>query len=208
MKSYSHKKIVILKIKTTVALLQATALKLKWGKTNNRRSVCLTSDSMFCLNLQIIFLPSQDYSLWRPLNKRLKFHETFPVYTVNYISMNTRGNEFKNRKQLIELQKKQYHFSSVQSLSCVQLFATTWTAAQPGFPVHHQLLELTQTHVHWVGDAIQPYYPLPCPSPPAFNLSQQHSLFKWVSSLHQVAKVMEFQLQHQSFQWIFRTDLL
>ena len=65
----------------------------------------------------------------------------------------------------------------------------------PGFPVHHQLLEFTQTHVHWVGDAIQPSHPLSSPSPPALNISQHQSLFKWVSSLHQVAKVLEFQLQ-------------
>ena len=78
----------------------------------------------------------------------------------------------------------------------------------PGFPVHHQLQELVQTHVHRVGDAIQPSHPLSSPSPPAFNLSQHQGLFKWVSSLHQVAEVLEFQLQHQSFQWIFRTDFL
>ena len=62
----------------------------------------------------------------------------------------------------------------------------------PGFPVHHQLLELTQTHVCRIGDAIQQSHPLLSPSPPAFNLSQHQSLFKWVSSLHQVAKVLEF----------------
>ena len=68
-----------------------------------------------------------------------------------------------------------------------------------GFPVHHQLLELTQTHVHWVNDAIQPSHPLLSPSPPAFNLSQHQGLFKWVSSSHQAAKVLEFQFQRQSF---------
>ena len=78
----------------------------------------------------------------------------------------------------------------------------------PGLPVHHQLPEFTQTHVHWVSDAIQPSHPLSSPSPPAFNLSQHQGLFKWVSSSHQVAKVLEFQLQHQSFQWTLRTDLL
>ena len=77
----------------------------------------------------------------------------------------------------------------------------------PSFPVHHQLLELTQTHAHWVADAIQPSHPLPSPSP-AFNHSQHQGLFKWVSSSHQEAKVLEFHLQHQSFQWIFRTDFL
>ena len=76
-----------------------------------------------------------------------------------------------------------------------------------GLPVHHQIPDLTQTHVHQVGDAIQPY-PLSSPSPPAFNLSQQQGLFKWVSSSHQVVKVLEFQLQHLSFQWIFSTDFL
>ena len=75
----------------------------------------------------------------------------------------------------------------------------------PGLPVHHQLPEFTQTHLHWVGDAIQRSHPLSSSSPPAFNFSQHQGLFKWVSSLHQVTKVLEFQLQHQSFQWILRT---
>ena len=73
-------------------------------------------------------------------------------------------------------------------------------------PVHHQLLELTQTQIHRVGDAIQPSHLLSSPSHPAFNLSHHEGPFKWVSSLHQVATVLE--LQHQSFQWIFRADLL
>ena len=80
--------------------------------------------------------------------------------------------------------------------------------SMPGLPVHHQLPELAQTHVHRVSDAIQPPCPLLSPSPPAFNLSQHEGLFQWVSSSHQVAKVLELQLQHQSFQWIFRTDFL
>ena len=76
----------------------------------------------------------------------------------------------------------------------------------PGFPVHHQLLEPAQTRVHQVGDAIQPSHLLSSPSPAAFSLSQHQGFFQWVSSLHQVAKVLE--LQHQTFQWIFRTDFL
>ena len=76
-----------------------------------------------------------------------------------------------------------------------------------GLPVHHQLPEFTQTCVHWVGDSIQPSHPLSSPFPPAFNLSQYQVLFKLVSSSHQVAKVLEFQLQHLSFQWTLRTDL-
>ena len=83
-----------------------------------------------------------------------------------------------------------YVFSSVtQSTLCYPMDCST-----PGLPVHHQLLESTQTHVHWVGDAIQPSHPLPSPSPLAFNLAQHQGLFKWVSSSHQVTKVLEFQL--------------
>ena len=75
-----------------------------------------------------------------------------------------------------------------------------------GFPTLHCLSEFAQTHVHWVGDAIQPSHPLLPSSPPALNLSQHQDLCQWVSSLHQVAKVLEPQLQHQSFQWIFRDE--
>ena len=86
----------------------------------------------------------------------------------------------------------------------------------PGLLVHHQLLEFTQTHVHWVSDAIQPSHPLSSPSPPAFNLSEHQGLFKWVSASNQVAKVLELQYQsnqslhpqYQSLHWIFRTDFL
>ena len=73
----------------------------------------------------------------------------------------------------------------------------------PGFPVSHQHSELAQTHVHWVGDAIHQSHSLLHPSPPAFNLSQPEGLFKWVSFSHHVARILEFQLQHQSFQWTF-----
>ena len=77
----------------------------------------------------------------------------------------------------------------------------------PGFSVHHHLPELAQTHVHQVDDAIQPSHPLSFPSC-FFSLSQHQGLLQWVSSSHQVAKVLELQLQHQSFQWILRTDFL
>ena len=97
-------------------------------------------------------------------------------------------------------------FSSVAQ-SCLTL-CDPMNCSTPGLPVHHQLLEFTQTHAHWVSDAIQPSHPLLSPSPPAFSLSQHQGLFQWVNSSHQVDKVLEFQLQHQSFQWIFRTDFL
>ena len=104
---------------------------------------------------------------------------------------------------LVLFQFSSVHFSrliisnSLRPLDC----------STPGFSVHHQLLELAQTHVHGVSDAVQPSHLLSSPFP-TFNLSQQQGLFWWVSSSHQVAKVLEFQLQHQSFQWIFRTDFL
>ena len=80
--------------------------------------------------------------------------------------------------------------------------------SMPGFPVHYPLPKLAQTHVHRVGDAIQSSHPLLSHSPPALSLSQNQGLFQWISSSHQVAKVLVLQLQHQSFQWIFRTGFL
>ena len=104
------------------------------------------------------------------------------------------------------IKKASVQFSSVAQ-SCPTL-CDPKDCSTPGLPVHHQLPEFTQTHVHWVGDAIQPSHPLSSPSPPALSLSKHQGLFKRVSSLHQVAKLLEFQLQNQSFQWIFRTDFL
>ena len=102
-------------------------------------------------------------------------------------------------------------FSSVQFSSVTQLWLTfcdPMNRSMPGLPVHHQLLEFTQTHIHWVGDAIQPSLPLSSPSPPAPNPSQHQGLFQWVNSSHEVAKVLEFQVQHHSFQRNPRDDLL
>ena len=99
---------------------------------------------------------------------------------------------------------KRSHFSSVARL-CPAL-CDSMDCSMPGFPVHHQLPEIAQTQVHQVGDAIQPSHLLLPHSPHSLNLPQHQGLFQWVSSLHQVAKVLEF--QHQSFQWIFRVDFL
>ena len=79
--------------------------------------------------------------------------------------------------------------------------------SMPGLPVPHHLLKFAQVHVHFIGDVILSSYPL-MPSSFAFNLSQHQGIFHRVSSLHQVAKVLELQLQHQSFQWVFRVDFL
>ena len=104
-----------------------------------------------------------------------------------------------------------YIISSVQFSSVSQSCPTLcdpMNCSTPSLSVHHQLLEFTQTHVHRVSDAIQPSDPLSSPSPPAFNLYQHQGLFKWISSLHQAAKVLEFQLHYQFLQWIFRTEFL
>ena len=98
-----------------------------------------------------------------------------------------------------------FKFSSVQLLSQVQLFVTPWTpACQASLSItdSQSLLKFLSS------DVIQPSHPMSSPSPPAFNLSQHQGLFQWISSSHRVDKVLEFQLQHQSFQWIFRTDFL
>ena len=93
----------------------------------------------------------------------------------------------------------------------VQLLSHVWLSdpmdcTTPGFPVLHHLLDFSQTHIHWLDDAIQSFHPLSPPFPPAFNLSQHQGLFQWVGSSHQVAKVLE--LQHQSFHWVFSVDFL
>ena len=104
--------------------------------------------------------------------------------------------------------KIENQFSSITQ-SCPTL-CDSMDCSTPDFPVYHQFPELAQTHVHWVSDTIQPSHPLLSPSPPAFNLAQQQGPFQWVSSSHQVTRVFELQLQHQhqSFQWIFKTDFL
>ena len=116
-------------------------------------------------------------------------------------------SDFQARMKFSETSSVQ--FSSVQFSSSV-VSDSLWPhdRSTSGLPVHHELLEFTQTHVHQVSDAIQPSHPLLSPSPPAPNPSQHQGLFQWVNSLHQVTKVLEIQLQHQSFQWTNRTDLL
>ena len=105
--------------------------------------------------------------------------------------------QIKRRTHIFFILKIKKTFQLYQFSSITQLCPTLWNPMNrslPGLPVHHQLPEFTQTHVHWVSDAIQPSHPLSSPSPPAPNPSQQQSLFQWVNSLCEVAKVLEFQL--------------
>ena len=133
------------------------------------------------------------------------FYLIFMVDSSSLLSFFSRYHEiYFYYRQILYLNNIQ--FSSVTQ-SCLTI-CDPMDCSMPGFLVHQQLLELAQTHVHRVSDAIQPSHPLLSPSPPAFNLFQHQDLFQLVTSLHQVAKVLEFQLQHQSFQRIFKTDFL
>ena len=126
-------------------------------------------------------------------------------------SMGSQRHDLATKQQRENCDSHTEMIPSVQLSSVAQSCPTLFdpmNRSTPGLPVHHQLLEFTQTHVHCVGDAIQPSHPLSFPSPPALNLSQHQGLCKWVSFSHQVTKVLQFQLQHQSFQWTPGTDLL
>ena len=120
-----------------------------------------------------------------PLEKEMAIHSSILAWRIPC------------QRSLVYTPECHKQFSSVTQ-SCPTL-CDPINRSTPGFPFRHWLPEFTQTYVHQVGDAIQPSHPLSNPSPPAFNLSQHQGLFKWVSSSHQVAKILEFQLQHQSF---------
>lgn len=113
---------------------------------------------------------------------------------------------FSNHDYFIPLYLSFFSSFSSVAQSCPTL-CDPMNCSMPGLPVHHQPLEFTQTHVHWVSD-IQPSCPLSSPSAPAPNPSQHQGLFQWVNSSREVAKVLEFQLQHHSVQWTPKTDLL
>ena len=137
--------------------------------------------------------PIMELSLLFCLNKFLSF---FFILIISTYSLDAHSSMCALNIQAVLELLWFGQFSSVAQ-SCLT-HCNPMDCSMPGSPVHHQLPELTQTHVHWVGDAIKPSHPLSSPSPPTFNLSQHQDLFKWVTSLHQVAKVLEFQLWHQS----------
>ena len=182
-------------ITTSQSLLKVTCIEL----------MMLYNCLILCCPL--LLLPSICPSI-RIVSNRLALHIMWPKRW-NFCFSISPSNEYSElisfKIELTGLISLQSKFRSVQP--CPTL-CNPMDCSMPGFPVHHQLLELTQTHVHNVGDAIQPSHPLSSPSPPAFHLSQHQSLFKIVSSSHQVAKVLEFQLHHQSLQIILRTEFL
>ena len=127
--------------------------------------------------------------MWKPFNNHI---------TVNENIVSIYGKTLLH----VAIYCKQFQFS------CSVMSNSLRPHGLPGVHVHHQLPELSQTHVHQLSDVIQPSHPLPPPFPPAFNFSQHQGLFKWVSSSYQVVKVLELQLQHKSLQWISRIDFL
>ena len=131
------------------------------------------------------------------------------LFSVWFLCLNCSRKQLKKKKERKKEKILIEFYPSVSSVaqSCLTL-CIPMNYRTPGLPVHHQLPEFAQTHVHWVSDAIQPSHPLSSPSPPALSLSQHQGLFQWVSSSHQVAKLLEFQLQPQFFEWTPGTDLL
>ena len=154
------------------------------------------------MDLCHLIMPSMGCVCQTTVNFAKTFVLTTPIY---FNTIDILGNSL-SITQISHLFLHILQFSSVAQ-SCLTL-CNPMNCSTPGHPVHHQLLEFTQTHVHHVCDAIQPSHTRSSPSPPAPNPSQHQGLFQWVNSSHEVAKVLEFQFQDQSFQWTFRTDFL
>ena len=146
----------------------------------------------FLCQICSIHSPIHDFSVFNDLWHRNLNHVFIQIYLhfTLILCLSHMGRTSLTQNDL----QKNFQFSSVAQ-SCPTL-CNPVNCRTPGLPVHHQLPEFTQTHVHWVGDAIQPSHLLSSPSLPTLNLSQDPGLFKWVTPSHQVAKVLEFQLQH------------
>ena len=174
-------------------------LKPAWTSGSSQFTYCWSLAwriwSVTLLACEIVQLCSSLSTLWYCLSLGLEWKLT--------LSSPAATAEFSKFADILGTYSVQ--FSSVAQ-SCPTL-CDPMNRSTLGLPVHHQVPQFTQTHVHRVGDAIQPSHPLSSPSLPAPNRSQHQGLFQWVNSSHEVAKVLEFQLQHQSLQWIFKTDL-
>ena len=156
------------------------------------------------MDKQIVVHPYNGIPLTIKRKQLLSHEKTWKKYKCTLLSKRNQSKKFT--KCVIPNIWHSVQFSSVAQ-SCLTL-CDPMNCSTPGLPVRHQLPEFTQTQVHRVSDAIQPSHPLLSPSPPAPNPSQHQGLFQWVNSSHEVAKILEFQFQHQSFQWTLRTNLL
>ena len=185
---------------------QTHALKY-WIVSFNRWMCFINMHTFISTSLSNVICLFSNLMLWNPLALVGHVTHTHTIYNFwNFLHSFKISRIFHSLRKLLEIRDISVQFSSVAQ-SCSTL-CTPVNHSTPGFPVHHQLLEFTQTYVHRVGDAIQPSHPLSLPSPPAPNPSQHQGLFQWVNSSHEMAKVLEFQPQHQSFQWKPRTGLL
>ena len=149
-----------------------------------------------------VFLPGVacgQRSLWATVHGVVKGRTWLKQLSIHQLMRNWAGKMSSQSPEEQAKQSAQFSQFSSDVQSCLTL-CNPMNRSTPGLPVHHQLLEFTKTHIHWVGDAIQPSHPLSSPSPPAVNLSQHQGLLQWVNSSHEMAKVLEFYLQHQAFQ--------
>ena len=164
-----------------------------------RASCVLTQVSLHLMCVKL-FVEGKFKKKIAKLLKKKEFSILFSTTTRKHQSFGIQPSLCSNSHICTWLREKPHHCCSVTQ-SCSTLFEPL-DCSTPGFPILHHLLELVQTHVHRVCDAIQPSHPLSSPSPPAFNPSQHQALFQGVSFLHQMTKGLGLQLQHQSFQWI------
>ena len=157
------------------------------------------------LNIQkATIMASHPITSWQIDGKKVETVTDF-IFLGSIITADDDCSHKINRHLLLGIQAMTNVSSVIQSrMTLCELM----DCSTPSFPFLHHLQEFSQTHVLWVGDAIQPSTPLLSPSSLARNLSQHHGLFHWVGSSHQVVKILEFQLHHQSFQCTLRTDLL
>ena len=154
-----------------------------------------------------LWLPYKSKGMWKLSNEWISGQTS--LYRVHWVHRHTQRCflSFQVYDQTSHL--KHGHYPNAGALVVIQpLSRVPMDCSMPGFPVLHYLPEFVQIHVHWFGDAIQPSHPLPPPPSPTLNISQHQGLFQWVSSSYQIAKVLELQLRHQSFQWIFRVNFL
>ena len=182
---------------------------------------CWVSNSRLVVICFSAFYRCQSIIFWLPFSWKvssqcccaIKSHTFFPLSALTFSSCLRHPQSCWNQCVVFIFESMLWFLNqllplslSVSSVAQCLTHCDPMDCSPPGFSVHHRLPELAQTHVHRVGDAIQASHPLSSPSPPAFSLPQHQVLFQRGSSSCQVAKVLE--LQHQSFQWIFRTDLL